>query len=243
MGAATLAFILIAGLVMWQEHRVKQLMAEADALRGQVDQAASLREENQRLAERLKTTAEGSEAQLRELMRLRGQAGATRQTQQENARLKAERARPVVQSTRDPSEVPEQQTYHYTPEQWAFFVERLNFGKKLGLALRSLAEGNDGRVPPDLASAAAWLATNDIHLEGGSAYGVGVDQFELMYKGRLPTPQRTILAREKDPVEVHEGRWTRFYVFADGSCSRIEATTADGFAAREKELWPEASPP
>jgi hypothetical protein len=28
------------------------------------------------------------------------------------------------------------------------------------------------------------------------------------------------------------------YVFADGSVQRLEATTADGFAEREKEVWP-----
>jgi hypothetical protein len=28
------------------------------------------------------------------------------------------------------------------------------------------------------------------------------------------------------------------YVFADGSVQRLEATSAGGFAVREKEIWP-----
>jgi len=50
-------------------------MVEAAALRDQLEQAATLREENERLAQQLRTATERSEADLRELVRLRGQAG------------------------------------------------------------------------------------------------------------------------------------------------------------------------
>ena len=235
--------LAIAALTIWQEHRANRLMAETAALQAQVEEAASLRLENQNLAERLKAAIEDSDAQLRELMRLRGQAGAMRQTQQENARPKAERSRSVAPPATHASEP---QEAHYTPEQWGFFVERLNFSKKLGLAISKRAQENGGQVPSDLESAASWLATNDVPLEGGSANGVGVDRFELIYKGRLTdlqTPERTVVAREKDPVEVHSGRWIRMYVMADGSVQQIGANTGDGFAALEKERWPEASQP
>jgi hypothetical protein len=231
--------LAIAALTIWQEHRANRLMAETAALQAQVEQAASLRMENQKLAKRLKAATEDSDAQLRELMRLRGQAGAMRETQQENARLKAERPRSVARPARDASEPPEA---HYTPQQWAFFVERLNFSKKLGLAISKRAQENGGQVPSDLESAASWLATNHVpNLEGGSANGVNLDRFELIYKGRLTdlqAPERTVLAREKDPVEVHSGRWIRMYVMADGSVQQIGANTGDGFAALEKEMWP-----
>ena len=147
------------------------------------------------------------------------------------------------QRARDKTEVPEQQPYHYTQQQSMFFIERLNFGKKLGLALLTIAKEDGGQLPSDLTSAEAWLATNVVPIQGdvGAMFGVGTTNFELVYKGNLSNlkdSSETILAREKDPVEVHEGRWTRMYVFANGSVNRLEATTADGFPTREKEVWP-----
>ena len=147
------------------------------------------------------------------------------------------------QRARDKTEVPEQQPYHYTPRQSMFFSERLNFGKRLGLAVLTIAKENGGQLPSDLTSAAAWLATNSETIQGdvGGTFGVGTTNFELIYKGNLSNlkdSSETILAREREPVEVHEGRWTRMYVFANGSVNRLEATTADGFPAREKEVWP-----
>ena len=147
------------------------------------------------------------------------------------------------QRARDKTEVPENQTYHYTKQQWMFFIERLNFGKRVGLALLTIAKESGGQIPLDLKSAESWLATNEVPIQGdvGPMFGIGVTNFELIYKGNLSelkNSSQTILARERNPVEVHEGRWTRMYVFADGSVNRLEATTADGFPAREKEVWP-----
>ena len=147
------------------------------------------------------------------------------------------------QRPRDPTGVPESQPYHSTPQQAKFFNERLNFGKWLGLALQTIAKDNGGQVPPDLTSAGAWLETNTVPIRGQlpPKVGIGVANFELIFKGNLSDlkdPPQTILARERIPVEVHQGRWNRMYVFADGSVIRLEATTSDGFSAREKEVWP-----
>jgi hypothetical protein len=147
------------------------------------------------------------------------------------------------QRAQNKTDVPEKQPYHYTQQQSMFFIERLNFGKRVGLALLTIAKESGGQLPPDLTSAASWLATNEVPIQGdvGPMFGIGVTNFELIYKGNLSNlknSSETILARERDPVEVHAGRWTRMYVFADGSVYRLEATTADGFPAREKEVWP-----
>jgi prepilin-type processing-associated H-X9-DG protein len=240
IGVVALVLLTLGGLLLWQEHRARGLVVENARLRQQVEQTAIVRDENQRLSARLQDEAQRSEVDLRELVRLRGQAGMLRQ--QENVRPK--RLRPAADAPRDPTEVADSPDYHYTPEQSAFFIERLNFGKNLGLALSNVAEERGGQLPADLAPAAQWLSKNQMAVEGGSPYGVGVDQFELVYAGRLPDlpdPGRIILAQEKDPVEVHEGRWTRMYVFADGHVGRLEATTREGFAAREKEVWPDVS--
>jgi regulator of replication initiation timing len=91
VGALMVVLLLIATLFMWQEQQIKRLRAEAAALCQQLEPAASLRDENQHLADRLKAAADGSQAGRSELMRLRAQASRLRQVEQENAQLKIER--------------------------------------------------------------------------------------------------------------------------------------------------------
>ncbi|HXT12673.1 MAG TPA: hypothetical protein VN873_14010 [Candidatus Angelobacter sp.] len=149
-----------------------------------------------------------------------------------------ETSRRPHQRFHDVAGIPEKQPYHFTPQQSPSFSERLNFGKQLGLALRIIAKDNGGQLPPDLTPTAAWLATNTFRLPHFS--DIGTTNFELIYRGNLSnlkSPDHTILAREKDPVEIHAGLWSRIYVLADGSVNRLEATTAGGFPAREKEVW------
>jgi hypothetical protein len=227
---------------MWlQEQRATRLEQQMAGLQGQIAAAEATRQENVRLGEQLKSVTDQAEALDRELTRLRSESTAL---QKGNTETKL--ARPTSSAPpppRHPTEVPERQPYHFTPEQSAFWIERLDFGKRVGLALRTLAEENNGQVPEDLTAAAKWLATNNVPIEGdtGPLFGVGVRSFELIYKGNLNTlanPEQVILAREVNPVEVHPERWNRMYVFADGGVQRLEATRADGFAEREKEVWP-----
>lgn len=93
--AGALAVILMgaAAFTFWQHQQIKRLMAERAALHDQVGQAASQRDEIQRLAAQLKGSVEGSEADRGELLRLRAQASRLRQVEQENAQLKIDRQR------------------------------------------------------------------------------------------------------------------------------------------------------
>src|SRR6185369_5570885 len=143
IGVVALVLLILGGLLLWQEHRARGLVVENARLRQQVEQTAIVRDENQRLSARLQDQAQRSEVDLRELVRLRGQAGMLRQ--QENVRPK--RLRPAADAPRDPTEVADSPDYHYTPEQSAFFIERLNFGKNLGLALGKVAEERGGQLP------------------------------------------------------------------------------------------------
>jgi hypothetical protein len=241
IGLAALVIALVAAVVIRQEQRAQRLQAEVNTLHARIAAAQSLQEENQRLVEQTRTAEEHASENLRELMRLRGLAHATQDVPKEPSHRGSGKQPPL-----DRSEVPKQQPYQYTPEQWSRFVETLNFGKKLGLALSKLAQANDGQMPTDLTSAGAWLATNAVPLAGDSTNGISEEDFELVYKRRLPElkdAEHTILAEEKEPVQITEGLWIRFYVFADGHVERVEATTRDGFAAREKELWPEQPEP
>jgi hypothetical protein len=91
VGALVVVLLFIATLFMWQQQQIKRLRAEAAALREQLEQASSLRDEYQRLAEQSKAAADGSQAARNDLMRLRAQATRLRQVEQENAQLKIER--------------------------------------------------------------------------------------------------------------------------------------------------------
>src|SRR6266545_3581348 len=89
----TVALLAFAAGVVWQQLRIKRLMAEAAVLQEQGVQASAVREENERLAGRLKAAVGREEAERSELLRLRGQSARLRQAELENARLIAERDR------------------------------------------------------------------------------------------------------------------------------------------------------
>ena len=97
LGPFAIILVVMAALLFWQQHERRRLVAEAAALREQVVQEASLHEENTRLAEQLKTVAAASEADRKELLRLRALASKLRLVEQENAQMKIERQRLVGQ--------------------------------------------------------------------------------------------------------------------------------------------------
>jgi hypothetical protein len=236
-----LPLLVVLVVVCFQERRTAQLERQLTTLRTQLATMDAAQRENVRLQEQLKSATEETQEHTRELMRLRADKIAL---QNENKELKAASPAPRTPvRPLDPTSVPEPQPYHFTQDQSDYFTERLDFGKKVGLALQKLAEANGGQLPEDLKPVARWLATNYVPVAGdaGPLFGIGTRNFELVYKGNLNSlmhPEQMILAREVDPVEIHEGRWNRMYVFADGSVQRLEATTADGFRTREQEVWP-----
>jgi len=77
-------------------------------------------------------------------------------------------------------------------------------------------------------------------------FGVQAKHFEIVYSGSLrevKDASDTVLAREKEPVQLSDGQWARRYVMADGSSRYVAAKAPDAFAARERELWPAQSKP
>ncbi len=103
IGAFAAILVGAAAVMFWQQQQIKRLLVESAVLHDQLGQAASLRDENQRLAAQLKTSVEGSPVDQRELMRLRAQSPKLRQLEQENAQLKAERqAQQAAASTVQP---------------------------------------------------------------------------------------------------------------------------------------------
>ena len=73
----------------------------------------------------------------------------------------------------------------------------------------------------------------------------GIDQYELVYQGStegLTNTQHIILAREKTATKMREDSYARTYLFVDGHSEILNAPTADGFDAREKQLNHVAGP-
>ena len=111
--AGALAFVVIGAVVFafWQHQQIEGLVAERAVLHDQIRKAASQRDEIQRLSALVKATVESSEADRREVMRLRAQSSKLRQVEQENARLKIEGQRlpSVVAQARQGSALSDQQ--------------------------------------------------------------------------------------------------------------------------------------
>src|SRR5262249_54386893 len=127
---------LAAILVLLQRQRVTRLEAEIAALQSQI--AAATNQDTGNLKGHLKAAPNRADELDRELAQVRPEKMVL---QRENAQLKSKVSGGAeVQQPLDPTEVPERKGYHYTPQQWAFFVERLHFGKGLGLALITLAQ-------------------------------------------------------------------------------------------------------
>ena len=209
-------------------------MADADNLRKQVQEAAALREESKSLAEQLAIAAERAQADLDELPRLRGELARVRRIEQESTRLSAERDR-LLKAVQASS--PQPQDPRAAP-QARLGRARAMFGRDLGMALILAAEANGGKVPSELRGPIFDMVES---LSAGAEFDLKANQFELVYTGSLRDVKEggeTILAREKEPVQLPDGQWVKVYVMADGSSQHISAAARDAFAARERQLWP-----
>lgn len=245
---AVVLFALLA-VVVWQQWRSRRLMADADALRERAGQAATLREENEHLAEQLRLASERSKADSSELVRLRGQSVRLRQMEQENARLKTEHDRPAKPPTTSAPAVPDNQT----PE-WALAQVRMRFSKVLGLSIRSFANRNQGQMPTNVLAALSSqtrktldeLLADQLPPEAAN-HEIRADQFELVFQGDLNTtgrePGSTIIARTTEPMQLSNGRWARPCVFDDAHGEVLVADTLDELAAKEKKLMQAQTPP
>lgn len=246
--AVAVVVVALVTVIVWQQGRAKRLMAEADALREQVGQLATSREESERLTEQLRVASERFKADAKELARLRGQAVRMRQIEQESARLKAERERSSKPPTSSPVS-PDNQT----PE-WVVANARMRFSKVLGLSILSFASDNGWQMPTNIPAAVSSLGEGEwAEMLAGqmppeaAGHDIREEQFELVFRGRLdPTGRKsapTILARAKEPVQLSNGRWARPCVFDDASGTVLVADTLEELAATEKRLMqPPTSP-
>jgi len=224
-GAVALALAAATAGLLTTKHTNRKLAEEVRSLRGQAAEISRLEAENLRLSKLQVDSQELARlrSQMSELARLRAEVSGLRRN---GAQFAKQGGQPT---TRDPTADDSEKT----PEE-KFLTAKSLFARDLGLALRFLAFDNEGQFPTKMPRVLDALSAS-------RQYDLDVNQFELLYKGSLRDLKdqgRTILAREKEPVQITNGRWHRIYVTADGGAHRISADTPDGFDAREKELWP-----
>lgn len=216
VGAATFVLAAIAALIVWQQQQAKRLTAEVAALRGQLERAEALQEENQRLRDQGKTATDTSQATARELLRLRAQAGAMRQLEQDNARLKSERDLAVKQAAQEQPEPdgPYDRLYGQGAN------TKMRHAMRWGIALSMYSRQPEGLFPERLQEVVPFLPA-DLSAEDKAQTALTADQYELLYHGRLedmtnPPPEGAIIIREKQPWQTTQGAWARAYIFGDG---------------------------
>ncbi len=234
--AVAVALLALVAVVIWQQWQAKRVISDAGTLREQAEQMATLREENRRLAEQLRLASERSRADSSELARLRGQSVRLRQVEQENAQLKMERDR-LAKKAQSSAPAAQEPAAPQTPEEKLQRAKGF-FGRDLALALIRAADANGGTVPTVLRGP---LFDTVEMLSAGAEYDIRASHFEVVYSGSMRDVKEavdTVLAREKEPVQLSDGKWVRLYLMADGSSRYIAAGARDGFTAREKEFWP-----
>jgi len=196
--------------------QVQTFQQQQAPLAEQAAEAAGLREDNQRLRDQLKTAAEASEANSRELLRLRAQAGTSRQVQQENARLKSERDRLAEQPpTPSPEEPPWDRLFGQGGN------AKMQHAMRWGTALINYASQHQGQFPTSFQEAAPFM-DEDLSAEGKAQTASTTDQYEILYHGRRedmtnPPPEGAILIREKKPWQTTQGTWARTYIYGTGA--------------------------
>jgi hypothetical protein len=147
-----------------------------------------------------------------ELLRLRGQIQLLHRELQEMSNRVVILAQPSVQ--RAPAQtnqlLPSEQSDRKAEIQVMNTFTRTEPYKNariLSIALRDYLKAHSGELPDDLAKV-------DSPLQQSVS-----ERFELMRSGRIPEEARpyTLVAREKQPHQMEDGRWFRIYLRADGA--------------------------
>jgi hypothetical protein len=220
--------ICVAGVAFAakQQQALTRLRDDSAMLRLQNQQAAS---EIQRMANLLtQATSDqaGSEAQLRELLRLRGEVGALKQQLTEAAKARERNAQQQASATTNTSE---EKANNYSLGRDT---------KIVGYAFRVYALNHHDQLPTDFSQAIPYMAEalrNDLNagdtnpgdtLGDPSQFITQVtNRFEIVYSGSITNEadQDKILIREKQPRQASNGVWVKAYGLVNGVGQLVKA--------------------
>lgn len=236
IGTLIAVILALGAFVTCQQEEAKQLRSQNAALREKIEQLSPFQQQNERLLTQLKSIAEASQANVRELARLRARATAMQETERENQRLRTDRDRLVQRGGQAlTDEAKESVNENYLESK--LHLGKMRFAMNLGFVLTSLAEANEGHLPTEIPR--VLLEMLQQLTPDAPEQGIEAKHFEMVYQGSLreiKDPALVVLAREKEPVQLADGKWVRIYAFTDGSCQLVGAPTRDGFPAMEKKF-------
>ena len=173
-------------------------------------------------------------------MRLRSEVTLLRRQQRELARSaqkNADAGQRTATALNSDSESSEEEEWRQQG------IMRLNFTRQWMLALILFAEKNDHKLPEIFDQAKPYfeeVLAKSSDQERNALLGLRADQFEIVYKGSLldiAEPPKTIVIREKEPVQNADGRRFKTYGFADGH-SEFHVEGPRGFDEWERERMP-----
>jgi hypothetical protein len=120
-----------------------------------------------------------------------------------------------------------------------FAIASLHYERDWMLAFRFYAETHQGQCPTNFEQAAPLLTE-----EAMSQTNFTPDQFEITFQGSLneiPSPDHTIVIRQKEAWRSADGAWERAYGFADGHAEIHRAPDGNFSAWEEKLTYPPKS--
>lgn len=221
-----------AAILVWIQHQEQSRSSQENlALRQQIQELSA---ENERLSNQVAQASSAPVAapeQERELLRLRGEVGNLRRRVAEAAKAQAiAPSPPQTGPTTPPAE----------DEGKLAGIAKMNYTKGWLLAFMLYSQKNGDQFPANFEQAAPYMpqeAKTEALQAGADKYGLGTDQFEIVYQGStksVASPQNIMVIREKQPWQQGDGSWARTYGFADGHCEVHRA--ADGnFGAWEAQ--------
>jgi hypothetical protein len=223
------AVLAVGGMIFLLESRaLRTARAQNEALRQQISQLTEQIQEQQR---RSVASPPRRKDALRELERLRGEAGARHPTEQ-LAKLQEQNRRLQI-ATEEPADPVEAEFKAQT-------LGHVNNLKVWGLDFHIYASQHDGQFPESWEQALA-VSQKRASMKDPAAFDAYMNEltnhFELVYRGALsaiPKPGETLVFMEKQARLSPKGEWVKVYGFADGSV-QVRAQPEEDFKAWEQQ--------
>lgn len=193
-----------------QHGTLSKLRDQNQSLQLQADQAAQLAADNEQLSNALAQSRNTvSDDQRRELLRLRGEVGSLRRQTNDLTRLQAEnrRLRTALAADTKPSEAEDNEQWN----QWKpVAIAKMNDAKEIVLGMFTRTEDDPSAGVTNL---------SPYYIRKPLSAVVSTNEFEFVYNGNLralTNPASTIVIREREAVQMPDGKWAKAYGFADG---------------------------
>jgi hypothetical protein len=238
LGLGALAIAGAATVLVLQHQAQEKLRGENESLRQQLTQ---LRTDADSLSNRLASAADSGKLtadQLSELLKLRGETGLLK-SQLSAAKVQAQIAASSAQPTpmSDPAEQQRQAQIH----------KMTNAKTLAAAAMFGFGEHHGDQFPTNWDQTVSYfddwerkgLNPGDPMPDTSAEFNEMTNLFDLAYQGAIsnlynaPNFHDVIVVREKQPVQMANGKWFKVYGFADGH-SQIQSEPPEGFDAYEQ---------